>query len=249
MPVLRFGVERPADLRATGVRAGDWSTTCRIETPWGSGDLTLPLPGAFNVYNALAAIGAACTLGAPLETALAALATHGGVSGRMNRVDLGQPFAVVVDFAHTPDSLTQVLTFLRSLTPGRLIAVFGSAGERDREKRPWMGRIAAQLADYVVITEEDSRLEDRDAIIAEIAAGAVAAGGVEGQTFERVPVRRDAVAAALGRARPGDTVLLAGKGHEKSIIGARNGALHTIEWDERVAAEAALRELGYGRRA
>jgi UDP-N-acetylmuramoyl-L-alanyl-D-glutamate--2,6-diaminopimelate ligase len=112
-----------------------------------------------------------------------------------------------------------------------------------------MGRIAAQLADYVVITEEDSRLEDRDAIIAEIAAGAAAAGGVEGQTFERVPVRRDAVAAALGRARPGDTVLLAGKGHEKSIIGARNGALHTIDWDERVAAEAALRELGYGRRA
>jgi UDP-N-acetylmuramoyl-L-alanyl-D-glutamate--2,6-diaminopimelate ligase len=214
-------------------------------SPWGEGNLTLQLPGSFNVYNALAALAAGCTLRAPLDGALRTLAEQRGVSGRMERIDCGQPFTVVVDFAHTPDSLTQVLTFLRSLTRGRLIVVFGSAGERDRDKRPWMGRIAALLADYAIFADEDPRLEDREQIITEIAKGATEAGAKEGEHFARIPDRRAAIAAAFQRAQPGDTMLLAGKGHEPSIIGALDGQLHTFPWDERTVAREELRKLGY----
>jgi UDP-N-acetylmuramoyl-L-alanyl-D-glutamate--2,6-diaminopimelate ligase len=235
-----------AEVRALDLRDTGWGTAFRVVSPWGEGRLELPLPGTFNVYNALAALAAGCILGAPFEAALAALAAHRGVTGRMERVDLGQPFAVVVDFAHTPDALTQVLATLRPQTAGRLIAVFGSGGERDRQKRPWMGRIAAQQADYFVLTDEDPRLEDPEHILAEIAAGAQEAGAVEGRQFERLADRRRAIAAALGRARPGDTVLLAGKGHERSIIGATRGRLTTVAWDEREVARTALRDLGYG---
>jgi UDP-N-acetylmuramoyl-L-alanyl-D-glutamate--2,6-diaminopimelate ligase len=135
---------------------------------------------------------------------------------------------------------------LRPLTRGRLIAVFGSAGERDREKRPWMGRIAALLADYTIFADEDPRLEDREQIIAEIAQGAIEAGAKEGEQFARMSDRREAIAAGFRRAQPGDTVLLAGKGHEQSIIGALDGQLHTFPWDEREVAREELRKLGYG---
>ncbi len=247
VPVLTFGVDSPrAEVRAFDLRPAGWGTSCRVVTPWGEGRLDLPLPGAFNVYNALAAIAAGGTLGAPLPAALDALRRHQGVAGRMQRVEGGQPFAVVVDFAHTPDALTQALTALRSQTAGRLIAVFGSGGERDRAKRPWMGRVAARLADYFVLTDEDPRLESREAILEEIAAGAREAGAAEGERFVRVPDRGQAVFAALAQARPGDTVLLAGKGHERSIIGAEGDRLITYPWDEREAARDALRRLGYG---
>ena len=138
-----------------------------------------------------------------MPAALDALRRHQGVAGRMQRVEGGQPFAVVVDFAHTPDALTQALSALRSQTPGRLIAVFGSAGERDRAKRPWMGRVAARLADYFVLTDEDPRLESREAILEEIAAGAREAGAAEGERFVRVPDRGQAVYAALARGPAG----------------------------------------------
>jgi UDP-N-acetylmuramoyl-L-alanyl-D-glutamate--2,6-diaminopimelate ligase len=246
-PVVRYGVtSAAAEVRAVDLRDTAWGTAFRMVTPWGEGALSLPLPGAFNVYNALAAVAAGCTLGAPFETALRALEGHGGVSGRMERVDGGQPFSVVVDFAHTPDALTQVLTALRRQTAGRLIAVFGSAGERDRAKRPWMGRIAAELADFFVLTDEDPRLERREAILEEIAAGARAAGATEGEQYLCIADRDAAVAAAIERAAAGDTVLLAGKGHERSIIGAAGGRLRVFPWDEREAARSALRRLGYG---
>ncbi|MBI3974535.1 MAG: UDP-N-acetylmuramoyl-L-alanyl-D-glutamate--2,6-diaminopimelate ligase [Chloroflexi bacterium] len=245
-PVIRYAVERDAEVRASDVRSNGWDTTFHLRSPWGERDVALCLPGVFNVYNALAASAAACTLGASLDACVASLAAHPGVTGRMERIECGQPFKVVVDFAHTPDALRQVLTFLRPITPGKLIVVFGSAGERDREKRPMQGRVAAELADYSILTEEDSRLEDRDQIIAEIAAGALAAGAVEGRQFERVPDRREAIGVALRQAAPGDTVLLAGKGHENSIIGARDGRLDTIAWDEREVARGELRKLGYG---
>jgi UDP-N-acetylmuramoyl-L-alanyl-D-glutamate--2,6-diaminopimelate ligase len=246
-PVVRYGVtSAAAEVRAVDLRDTAWGTAFRMVTPWGEGALSLPLPGAFNVYNALAAVAAGCTLGAPFETALRALEGHGGVSGRMERVEGGQPFNVVVDFAHTPDALTQVLTALRRQTAGRLIAVFGSAGERDRAKRPWMGRIAAELADFFVLTDEDPRLERREAILEEIAAGARAAGAAEGEQYLCIADRDAAVAAAIERATAGDTVLLAGKGHERSIIGAAGGRLRVFPWDEREAARSALRRLGYG---
>ncbi len=247
-PVIRYGLGGAVEVevRAVDVRDEGWSTSCRVISPWGEGSLNLPLPGTFNVYNALAAIAAGCTLGASFDAARQALEGHGGVPGRMERLDLGQPFTVVVDFAHTPDALTQVLSTLRRQTPRALIVVFGSAGERDRDKRPLMGRIAAQLADYSILTDEDPRLEDRHQILAEIAAGAVAGGAVEGRQFQRIADRREAIRAAFSRARPGDTVLLAGKGHERSIIGAVDGRLHTSPWDERAVAQEVLRHQGYG---
>lgn len=245
-PVVSYGVEHDASIRAHDVLSTAWSTEARVSSLWGSGRLKLQVPGAFNVYNALAAIGAACSLGAPFQTALAALEQYQGVAGRMQRVDLGQPFGVIVDYAHTPDSLERVLRFLRDQTQGRVIVVFGCAGERDRQKRPWMGRIAATLSDFFILTDEDPRLEDRTLIIQEIARGAIDAGAKEGQHFVRVPDRADAITAAFRRAVPHDTVLLAGKGHEKSIIGSENGKLVTYPWDEQAAAVGALHALGYG---
>ncbi len=246
-PIVRYAVDSTAEaeVKALEIEEDEWETRCRLVSPWGEGSLRLPLPGVFNVYNALAALAAACTLGAPFEVARDALAAFRGVPGRMQRIDAGQPFTVIVDFAHTPDALTQVLRHLRQRTKGRLICVFGSAGERDRAKRPMQGRVAAELCDYFVLTDEDPRLEDREQIIDEIAQGALAAGAVEGRDFARMPDRRAAIAAALRRAQPGDTVLLAGKGHERSIISAVDGRLHAFPWDERAVALEELHRLGY----
>jgi UDP-N-acetylmuramoyl-L-alanyl-D-glutamate--2,6-diaminopimelate ligase len=161
----------------------------------------------------------------------------------MERVDLGQPFTVIVDYAHNPDSFDKVMSMLRPLAKGQLIAVFGSAGERDRQKRPIQGRIAAEYCDLVVITDEDPRDEDRNAIIEEIAAGARAAGKREGAGYLTIPDRAVAIRTAFERARPGDVVMLLGKGHESCIYyeGGRK-----LPWLERAEAERALRDLGYG---
>src|SRR5262249_50717995 len=149
----------------------------------GEATIQTGLTGPFNVYNALAAITYTESQGVSLAACAAALRAVSGFPGRMERIDQGQPFTVIVDYAHTPDSLHKVLTIGRSLTEGRLIAVFGSAGERDTEKRPKMGAIAAQLADFFVFTNEDPRFEDAEKILEEIAAGARAAGRREGADF------------------------------------------------------------------
>jgi UDP-N-acetylmuramoyl-L-alanyl-D-glutamate--2,6-diaminopimelate ligase len=155
----------------------------------------------------------------------------------MERVDAGQPFSVVIDYAHTADSLEKVLAELRAATAARLWVVFGSAGDRDVEKRPTMGTVAARLADVVVITDEDPRDEDRTAICEQIAAGAERAGARRGDNLFVIPDRAEAIAFALAGAAPGDTVLCAGKGHESSIITAVGSA----PWDERAVVEEALR--------
>jgi UDP-N-acetylmuramoyl-L-alanyl-D-glutamate--2,6-diaminopimelate ligase len=155
----------------------------------------------------------------------------------MARVDAGQPFTVVVDYAHTPGAMENVLTLLRRLHPsGRLIVVFGSAGERDVEKRPLQGAVAARLADFSIVTSEDPRFEDPDMIIAQIAAGAEAAGAEPGRTLFCRTDRRDAIRLAIELASPGDCVLLAGKGHEASIIWGRE----KLPWDEAGAARELL---------
>jgi UDP-N-acetylmuramoyl-L-alanyl-D-glutamate--2,6-diaminopimelate ligase len=159
----------------------------------------------------------------------------------MERIDCGQPFSVIVDYAHTPESLDKVLALLRPLTKGRLIAVFGSAGERDREKRPRLAEVAAKHADLFVITQEDPRLEDPGAILSEIEAGASAAGKARDKDYLVIDDRRAAVREAIRRAQAGDTVLLAGKGHEGSIIVGEEKR----PWDEAAAARDALRELGF----
>lgn len=202
----------------------------------------LPLLGDFNVANALCAIGVARAVGVPLPTILETLRTVSGVPGRMTRILRGQPFNVVVDYAHTPESLRKILSLLRELHPGRrLIVVSGSAGERDPTKRPLQGAVCADCADLTVVTSEDPRNEDPEAIINEIAAGAREQGAVDGDTLLRITDRREAIRAAFERARPGDCVLLAGKGHETSIIW---GYEHR-PWDERQVACEELAALGW----
>lgn len=227
-----------ADLAAGDVRVDASGVHFTARTPWGQGAVDLRLAGGFNVANALAALAAACGTGASLDGALRGLSALERVSGRMERVDLGQPFSVVIDYAHTAESLRTVLQELRAATRGRLWAVFGSAGRRDAGKRPEMGRVAAQLCQRVVVTDEDPREEDRMAILEQIAAGARGAGGRDGESLFVVPDRNEAIRFAVDGAGPGDTVLLAGKGHESSMFLAAG----TVPWDERATAEAAVRD-------
>lgn len=241
-PVLTYGIEREADVRAEVLQLGADRTEFRAIFPNGGAcDIRTPLVGRFNVSNCLAALATGYVHGLPTGVMAQALATFAGVSGRMERIDEGQPFTVIVDYAHTAESLAKVLEVLRPLTRGRLIAVFGSAGDRDRVKRPHMGAVAARLADFAVITDEDPREEDAESILREIAAGAVAEGAREGRQFVCIVDRREGVAAALGMASPGDTVLLAGKGHEQSIVIGREKQ----PWDDRRVAREELAVLGY----
>ena len=194
------------------------------------------LPGHFNVANALGAFAAAEAMGVGGEIAAAGLAKAGRVPGRFEPIDEGQGFTVLVDYAHTPDSLENVLRAARRLTEGRLIAVFGAGGDRDRDKRPKMGRAGAELSDLTVITSDNPRSEDPAAIVAAVAAGAEGAG-----ELEVVVDRREAIALALGQAKPGDTVVIAGKGHEQGQE-FENG--RKIPFDDREVAREELRKLG-----
>ncbi|HEY8083065.1 MAG TPA: UDP-N-acetylmuramoyl-L-alanyl-D-glutamate--2,6-diaminopimelate ligase [Solirubrobacterales bacterium] len=193
------------------------------------------LPGEFNVSNALAAFAAAVALGVEPEQAATGLARAERVPGRFEAVEEGQPFAVLVDYAHTPDSLENVLLAARRITAGRLIAVFGAGGDRDRDKRPKMGRAGAQLADLAVVTSDNPRSETPEAIIAEILAGIDDREGVEVE-----PDRRAAIALALASAKPEDTVVIAGKGHEQGQE-FENG--RKVPFDDREVAREELRKL------
>ncbi len=238
-PLLTYSAagDRAADVYATGLwpQDGGWAYTA--VTPCGTAEVRLQLPGRWNVGNSLAALAAGLQLGHPLPELAGGLAALESVPGRMQRVRLGQPFEVVVDYAHTPAALTLALSELRAASPGRLWVVFGSAGERDLEKRAEMGRIAARLADQVVVTSEDPRDEDPEAIIAEICRGAVEAGADFDHNLHREADRSRAVRLAVEGALPGDTVLLAGKGHEHTIL----TSVGALPWDEAAEAEAALR--------
>jgi UDP-N-acetylmuramoyl-L-alanyl-D-glutamate--2,6-diaminopimelate ligase len=227
----------------SGITAdGRGSQFTMTTTDWGIARVELPLLGRFNIANAVCATGVALAAGLALPEIVRALATPPVIPGRMQAINRGQPFGVVVDYAHTPDSLGKVLTLLRTLYPGgRMLTVFGSAGERDVEKRALMGQVAAELADFSVFTSEDPRNEDADAIIQAIAGGAVAAGGRAGETFATVTDRTEAISLALASARAGDCVLLAGKGHEGSIIWGRE----KVPWNEAAVATSLLAELGY----
>jgi UDP-N-acetylmuramoyl-L-alanyl-D-glutamate--2,6-diaminopimelate ligase len=243
MPVprrLTYSVSgRPdADLRAEEVHVDASGVHFSARTPWGDAAVDLRMAGRFNVANALAALAAACGTGASLDGAVRGLQGLDRVSGRMERVDLGQPFSVVIDYAHTADALRTVLTELRAATTGRLWAVFGSAGHRDVDKRARMGRVAAELSDRIVVTDEDPREEDRLAIIEQIAAGARDAAHRDGEELLLIPDRTEAIRYAVAHAAPGDTVLLAGKGHESTLITGDG----PVPWDERGVAEQAVRK-------
>ncbi len=242
--VITYSAEgQRADLRATAVRSGGTGSTFRLETTnWGSAEVHLPMIGGFNVANALCAAGITLAAGLSLDQVVGGLTAAPGVPGRMALVDQGQPFTVVVDYAHTPEAMAKVLTLLRGLFPnGTIYTVFGSAGERDIQKRPLQGAVAVTSGDVAIVTSEDPRNEDADAIIDAIARGALDAGAEEGTTLHRRTQRRDAIDLAMDLAAPGDVILLAGKGHEGSIIWGREKR----PWNEEQVARDLLSERGF----
>jgi UDP-N-acetylmuramoyl-L-alanyl-D-glutamate--2,6-diaminopimelate ligase len=239
-----FAVERDAAYRASDLSTGLDGSRFTVHGPDGALELRSPLPGRFNVYNVLGAFAAARSLGVPLETAAGAIATAGLVPGRFQPVDAGQEFAVLVDYAHTPDSLENVLHAARGLLAdaspgqgGRVHVVFGCGGDRDRGKRPLMGEIAVRLADRVIVTSDNPRSEDPEAIISEILVGT-------GDGVEHDADRRRAIAAAIAGANPGDVVVIAGKGHEQ---GQEFESGRKIPFDDVTVAREALAGASVGR--
>jgi UDP-N-acetylmuramoyl-L-alanyl-D-glutamate--2,6-diaminopimelate ligase len=242
--LITYGLASGADVRAASVAERQGRLVVEVVGPRWSGELALRLAGRFNVANALAAVALGVGWELDPEAVRAGLEGLERVPGRMERIELGQPFEVIVDFAHTPAAMEGLLDELgprAAAAGGALITVFGSAGERDTAKRPMMGRIAGERSRLVVITDEDPRNEDRTAILDEIAAGAEAAGRRRSTDLLVIPDRATAIAESLRRARPGDIVVLAGKGHEPTIEGP-DGAM---PWDERAVAERALANLGF----
>jgi UDP-N-acetylmuramoyl-L-alanyl-D-glutamate--2,6-diaminopimelate ligase len=243
--LLTYGSGAGADVRAAAIDETPGGIRVEVTTPRGAAGLTLPLLGRFNVPNALAVIALGELLELDAEAFRAGLARFRGVRGRMERVDRGQPFLVVVDYAHTPASLATALDALAPLAGpgGGLIAVFGSAGERDVEKRSIQGRVAGERCRLVIATDEDPRGEDPATILEQIAGGAEAAGRRRGEDLLLIADREAAIRTALARARPGDVVLLAGKGHEREILYADRA----LPWDERAVAERLLAERGFAK--
>ncbi|HEX5015435.1 MAG TPA: UDP-N-acetylmuramoyl-L-alanyl-D-glutamate--2,6-diaminopimelate ligase [Candidatus Limnocylindrales bacterium] len=242
--IVTYGADDAADVRLTRVEEDGRRLRVSYEGRAGAGSLELRIAGRFNAYNALAVVALGSGLGLDAQAVRAGLESVEAVPGRMESIDAGQPFGVVVDFAHSPASLQAVLDVLAPVAAARgggLVALFGSAGERDTAKRPMMGRIAGERCRLVVVTDEDPRREDREAILEDIAVGAEDAGRRRGRDLLLIADRPAAIAAAFERARPGDIVLLAGKGHEASIIGPAGPQ----PYDERATARQALAALGY----
>jgi len=229
-PRLTFGAHPAADVRATEVMLDASGSRFQISGRFGCANVTLPLLGDFNVANALAAAATAVGLGRSVAEVAERLAAAPQVPGRMERIS-DAPCIVLRDYAHTPDALERALTSLRPLTKGRLIVVFGCGGDRDRGKRPLMGRIAAELSHLAIATSDNPRTEDPDAIIDDIEQG------MAGLPHLRITDRLAAIHAALGEGRAGDTILLAGKGHEDyQIIGTEK-----VPFDEREIVQNAVR--------
>jgi UDP-N-acetylmuramoyl-L-alanyl-D-glutamate--2,6-diaminopimelate ligase len=236
---LTFGAGAGADVRAVGVAEDAAGTDLRVRYRDREFPVRVNVPGSFNVYNALAACSAGFVLGCEDGAIASGIKNVTNVPGRMERIECGQDFRIIVDYAHTPDALSNVLTALRSITPGRIICVFGCGGDRDQGKRPEMGSAVAAGADYAVVTSDNPRSEDPEEIIEQILGGFAAAGFAE---YEVVPDRAEAIERAVATAVAGDTVLVAGKGHEDyQILGDRK-----IDFDDREIVKGALARLGHG---
>jgi len=237
---VTYGHNTLADFVAHDISSSREGLAFKISSARGDVSVHSPLIGEYNVMNCLAAFTAAVEgLGVEPQTAADGLARLSAMPGRMEVIDLGQTFSAIVDFAHTPNALERALESARCLTKGEVIAVFGSAGLRDREKRRMMAQVSARSADKTILTAEDPRTESLDVILDEMAQGALGEGGIEGETFWRVPDRGEALRFAIRMAKPGDLVISCGKGHEQSMC------FGEIEypWDDRVAMRAALSEL------
>jgi UDP-N-acetylmuramoyl-L-alanyl-D-glutamate--2,6-diaminopimelate ligase len=230
---VTFGLATEADYGARELRFGVAGASFVASTPDGELELRTRLPGRFNVLNVLGALATAHALGVPLELIAATLPSVAPAPGRFQALDEGQPFTVLVDYAHTPDSLENVLRAARSLGEGRLISVFGCGGDRDRGKRPQMGAISTQLADVTIVTSDNPRSEEPTAIVGEILAGTAGSGAVEA-----IVERAEAIERALALARERDVVVIAGKGHEQ---GQEFADGHRIPFDDAQVAGAILR--------
>jgi UDP-N-acetylmuramoyl-L-alanyl-D-glutamate--2,6-diaminopimelate ligase len=239
---IQFGLDsRDAEVTARNIVLRADGTDFRLETPQGRAEASIGLPAIFNVMNALCAAGVGLACGAKVEEIAQGLTEAPGVPGRMERIVAGQPFEVIVDYAHTGEAVRKVLEVLRDVSPGQLIVVVGAAGERDPGRRFGVGRAAAEGADFSVFTNEDPRSEDPAAIVAEIGRHAEGAGKTRGEDFIEVEDRREAIAVALKRAKADDIVVILGKGHEKSII----LGTQSIPWDDRDATREELGRLGF----
>jgi UDP-N-acetylmuramoyl-L-alanyl-D-glutamate--2,6-diaminopimelate ligase len=239
--VMTYAIDREADIRAEGISLSLDGTTFVARTSAGDFEVRTHLLGRFNVHNILGALGACLALRLPREAILGGLGSLTGVAGRLERVEAGQDFAVIVDYAHTDDALKNLLETMRELGPKRVITVFGCGGDRDRTKRPLMGAVASRLSDIVIVTSDNPRSEPPEAILAEIQSG------MNGRKVERhvIADRRDAIAKALELAGPGDAVVIAGKGHETTQV-LRD---RTIPFDDRQVARDLLSRLAVRGRA
>lgn len=233
VPYISYGQGEHCHIRATELNIDANGVSFNVETPIGGRRVDLSMSGLFTVYNALAAIGVGLAVKADLEQILLAVESVGSVSGRFEPVREGQDFSVLVDYAHTPDGLEKLLISAREITKGRLLTVFGCGGDRDANKRPVMGEIAGRLSDRVVLTSDNPRSESPQEILRQIEAGMAASTAL----VETEADRAQAIARAIALAEPGDTVVIAGKGHETyQILGDR-----TIDFDDREVARIALR--------
>jgi len=236
--LIRYGFDQGADLRAVDMEAAFSGLKLTAEYRNRRVSIASPLTGRFNAYNIMAACGTALSYGFDWETIQAGIAACKNVPGRFEKVDAGQPFLVVVDYAHTDDALKNVIAVARALQPARVITLFGCGGDRDRSKRPLMGMAAAQGSDLVVLTSDNPRSEDPLAIMNDALVGL--------RRFDTPhivePDREKAIRAALAEAKPNDVVILAGKGHETYQV-LKDRVIH---FDDRETARAILRELGYG---
>jgi UDP-N-acetylmuramoyl-L-alanyl-D-glutamate--2,6-diaminopimelate ligase len=236
---LTYGLKEDASIRAVDVQTGIGGLSFKISFRGSSYRIESSLTGVMNVYNLTAAFAALVTLDVDPASAVEVLSHCPGAPGRFQRVDRGQPFLVAVDYAHTDDALRNVIQAARKLTSSRVITLFGCGGDRDRKKRPLMGRAAAELSDHVVVTSDNPRSEDPLLIINDILVGVQKCD----TPFDVLPDRREAIRKAISLARPGDVVILAGKGHENyQVLGSS-----TIHFDDREVAEETLAAMGYTR--
>ncbi|WP_169083315.1 UDP-N-acetylmuramoyl-L-alanyl-D-glutamate--2,6-diaminopimelate ligase [Paenibacillus sp. PL91] len=236
--VVTYGIDKEADVRASNIRITAQGTTFHVHTFRGETDVTLQMAGKFNVYNALAAISAVLLEGVELEAIAGSLSAIPGVPGRVEAVNAGQSFAVIVDYAHTPDGLENVLRAVQQFAEKRIICVFGCGGDRDRSKRPLMGSIAVKYADYAIITSDNPRTEPPELILKDIEDGLIK-GKIDPSTYELLADRKAAIQKAVEMASQGDVVLIAGKGHEtyQDINGVK------YPFDDRKVAKEAIRGI------
>jgi UDP-N-acetylmuramoyl-L-alanyl-D-glutamate--2,6-diaminopimelate ligase len=240
--VLTYGIDKKADVYADGITLGPDGMEFTIVTGAGRARIKSPLVGRHNAYNILAASAACIALGMDLDDVAKGIGSMRDVPGRFERVEAGQDFTVLVDYAHTEDALERAMAAVREFTPGRLITLFGCGGDRDKTKRPKMGRAAARMSDIVVLTSDNPRTEDPVKILDEVESGVIDEGSKKkGATYFVIPDRNEAICLAVRMARSGDTVLLAGKGHEDyQIVGTTKA-----HFDDREAArEAIIQVLG-----